>query len=76
MLVKKILLYPTTFTSHIAPYFLWLGPLLARVIVGEVFMTSGWGKLNNLPLIIENFAGWGIPHPEILTPFVAGLEWV
>jgi putative oxidoreductase len=54
----------------------WLAPLLARVTVGWVFVWSGWGKLNNLPQIIENFTGWGIPFPSILTPFVSGLEFV
>lgn len=60
--------------ERIASYFLWAGPLLARVIVGYVFMLTGWGKLMNLPQMIENFRGWGIPYPEILTPFVSGVE--
>jgi putative oxidoreductase len=59
-----------------ARHFMWLAPLLARVTVGWVFLWSGWGKLNNLPQIIENFAGWGIPFPSILTPFVSGVEFV
>jgi protein-disulfide isomerase len=29
--------------------------------VGWVFLWSEWGKLNNLPAIVENFAGWHIP---------------
>jgi putative oxidoreductase len=37
---------------------------------------SGWGKLNALPRMIENFRSWGIPYPEILTPFVSGVEFV
>jgi len=60
--------------ERIAAYFLWAGPLVARLITGYVFMLTGWAKLNNLPQMIENFAGWGIPYPEILTPFVSGLE--
>jgi putative oxidoreductase len=32
-------------------------------------------KLNNLPAITENFIGWGIPFPHILTPFVSGVEF-
>ena len=39
--------------ERLAGYFAWLGPLVARVTVGWVFMWSGWGKLNNLPQIIE-----------------------
>ncbi|MGH8751049.1 MAG: DoxX family protein [Burkholderiales bacterium] len=50
--------------------------MVARVTVGWVFLWSGWGKLNNLPQVIENFIGWGIPFPHILTPFVSGVEFV
>lgn len=54
----------------------WLGPLAARVTVGWVFLWSGWEKLHNLPQMIENFRGWHIPYPEILTPFASGAEFV
>jgi putative oxidoreductase len=45
-----------------------------RLVVGYVFMLTGWGKLNNLPQMIQNFTEWGIPFPRILTPFVSGVE--
>ncbi len=61
---------------RIAAYLTWLPPLVARIVVGWVFLWSGWGKLNALPRMIENFRGWGIPYPEILTPFVSGVEFV
>ena len=54
----------------------WLGPLAVRVVVGWVFIWTGWQKLQNLPRMIENFREWGIPAPEILTPFVSGMEFV
>ncbi|HRY08221.1 MAG TPA: DoxX family protein [Hyphomicrobiaceae bacterium] len=54
----------------------WLAPLFARIVVGWVFMWTGWAKLNNLPVMIENFTEWGIPWPAIMTPFVSGLEFV
>jgi putative oxidoreductase len=60
--------------EHIVTYFLWAGPLAARIVVGYVFMLSGLGKLNNLPQMIHNFTDWGIPYPGILTPFVSGVE--
>ena len=60
--------------ARIASYFSWAGPLVARLIVGYVFMLSGWTKLNNLPTMIERFTEWGIPAPQILTPFVSGVE--
>jgi putative oxidoreductase len=61
--------------ARIASYFAWAGPLIMRLIVGYVFMLSGWGKLNNLPLMIQNFTEWGIILPKIMTPFVAGVEF-
>jgi putative oxidoreductase len=57
-------------------YFAWIGPTLARLVVGVVFMQSGWGKLGNLPLVIKNFVDWNIPAPQILAPFVSGVEFV
>lgn len=56
--------------------FSWLPPLFARVVVGWVFMWSGWAKLNNLPQMIQNFTEWGIPFPALTTPFVSGVEFV
>jgi putative oxidoreductase len=54
----------------------WLAPLFARIVVGWVFLWSGWGKLHSLPAIIENFAGWHIPAPNILAPFVSSVEFI
>jgi putative oxidoreductase len=53
----------------------WLAPLFARIVVGWVFLWSGWGKLHNLSDVTENFVSWGIPFPQILTPFVSGVEF-
>ncbi len=61
--------------EYITSYFLWAGPLVARIVAGYVFMLSGLGKLNNLPQMIQNFTDWGIPFPHILTPFVSGVEF-
>jgi putative oxidoreductase len=60
----------------VASYFTWLAPLAARIVVGWVFLWSGWGKLHILPRMIDNFREWGIPGPEILAPFVSGMEFV
>ena len=54
----------------------WLPPLFGRLVVGWVFMWSGWAKLNNLPQMIQNFTEWGIPFPQVMTPFVSGIEFV
>lgn len=60
----------------IAGYFGWAGPLAVRIVVGWVFLWTGWQKLHFLPQMIDNFRSWGIPAPEILTPFVSGMEFV
>jgi putative oxidoreductase len=63
--------------SHaITKHFTWLAPLAVRIVVGIVFMGTGWTKLTHLPQITDNFRGLGIPAPEILTPFVSGVEFV
>jgi putative oxidoreductase len=70
-LVDALLGWPERTARHLA----WLGPLFARVVVGYVFMLSGWGKLNNLPQVAENFVDWGIPFPQVLTPLTSGIEF-
>jgi putative oxidoreductase len=60
---------------NVAQYLTWLGPLFARITVGWVFLLSGWGKLNNLPQVTENFIGWGIPFPHFFTPLTSGIEF-
>ena len=69
-IVNLLILLPARIASHFA----WAGPLIMRLIIGYVFMLTGWGKLNNLPQMIQNFTEWGIPFPNILTPFVSGVE--
>ena len=69
-IVNLLILLP----AQIASYFSWAGPLIMRLIVGYTFMLTGWGKLNNLAQVTENFIGWGIPFPKILTPFVSCVE--
>ena len=69
-IVNLLILLP----ARIAAHFSWAVPLIMRIIVGFTFMLAGWGKLTNLAQVTENFAGWGIPFPIILTPFVSGVE--
>jgi len=70
-LIDWLIGWPERVAQHLGS----LAPLFARIVVGWVFLWSGWGKLNNLPAIIENFAGWHIPAPHILAPFVSGVEF-
>jgi putative oxidoreductase len=73
--VKRVLHCLIGWPESVAGHLAWLAPLFARIVVGWVFLWSGWGKLNNLPAITENFVSWGIPFPHILTPFVSGVEF-
>ena len=61
--------------QRVAQHLVWLAPLFTRIVVGWVFLWSGWGKLTHLPLVTENFVGWGIPMPDLLAPFVSGVEF-
>ena len=70
-LVDTLIEWPRSVARHLD----WLGPLFARIVVGWVFLWTGWGKLTHLPLVTENFAGWGIPAPGILAPFASGVEF-
>lgn len=71
ILTNWLIDWPERVSTHLT----WLAPLFARVVVGWVFLWSGWGKLHNLPAITENFVSWGIPFPQVLTPFVSGVEF-
>jgi putative oxidoreductase len=50
--------------------------LLSRLVVGLVFVHSGWGKLHDLDRVVRFFASLGIPYPELQAPFVASVELV
>lgn len=71
LFVQWLIEWPRRVAHHLA----WLAPLFARITVGWVFMWSGWGKLQGLPQVTQNFAEWGIPLPHVLAPFVSGVEF-
>ena len=52
----------------------WLPLAAARLVLGVVFLQSGWGKLHDLPRVVDYFASLGIPAPHLQAPFVAGVE--
>jgi putative oxidoreductase len=72
--MDKLVEWTVEWPARMARPVSWMGPLVARIVVGEVFMVSGWIKLHNLPQMIENFTGWGIPFPHFTTPFVSVVE--
>jgi putative oxidoreductase len=71
-LVQWLIDWPRRVAGHLG----WLAPLFARITVGWVFLLSGWGKLSDLPTVVQNFVGWGIPLPQVLGPFVSGVEFL
>src|SRR5271166_3142751 len=50
--------------------------LFVRLYWGWQFMQDGWGKLHNLPKVIEYFGGLGLPAPGPTAYFVSILELV
>ena len=70
-LIDALIGWPQRTARHLA----WLAPLFSRIVCGWVFLWSGWGKLNNLPQVTENFIGWGIPFPHVLTPLTSAVEF-
>ena len=50
--------------------------LFVRVYWGWQFMVDGWGKLHNLPKVIEYFGSLGLPAPGPTAYFVSILELV
>jgi putative oxidoreductase len=56
--------------------FRWLPATVARLTLGWVFFQSGWGKLHNLPRVIEYFGSLGVPSPQIAAPFSASMEFL
>lgn len=53
----------------------FIGPTLARITVGSVFIGTGWGKLNNLAQTTEYFASLHIPAPGFQARLAAGTEF-
>jgi putative oxidoreductase len=54
----------------------FLGPTLARLTVGLVFLTTGWGKLHSIPDVTEFFRTLHLPAPGFQARLVAGTEFV
>src|SRR4051812_5812460 len=52
-----------------------LGPALARLTVGLVFIGTGWGKLHTLPDVTEYFASLHIPAPGLNARVAASTEF-
>ena len=54
----------------------FLGPTLARLTVGLVFIGTGWGKLHSIPDVTSFFGDLGIPAPGFSARLTAGTELI
>ena len=53
----------------------FLGPTLARLTVGLVFIGTGWGKLHSIPDVTSFFTDLGIPAPGFNARLTAATEF-
>jgi putative oxidoreductase len=60
-----------SFARRIQP----IGPALARLTVGLVFIQTGWGKLHKLPEITDWFASLNIPAPWLNARIASSTEF-
>ncbi len=54
----------------------WLAPLIGRLAVGLLFVSTGWGKVNDIPKVVHFFEQLGIPAPGFQAPLVAYSELI
>jgi putative oxidoreductase len=48
--------------------------LAVRLYWGWQFWQSGWGKLQDIPKVVDYFTSLGVPFPAFNAPFIAALE--
>jgi len=52
----------------------WLAPLVARITLGGLFVSTGWGKVHNLAKVTAYFNDLGIPFAGFQAPMVSFIE--
>ncbi len=52
-----------------------VGPLLLRLVIGFIFIQTGWGKLHALDNVTDFFTSLGIPMPHANAVVVACTEF-
>jgi len=63
-------------SERIGETFRPLAPALARLLVGLVFLTSGWGKLHGLDQVTDYFTELGLPMPAFQARLASTTELV
>ncbi len=54
----------------------WLAPLIGRLAVGLLFISTGWGKVNDIPKVVHFFETLGIPAPGFQAVLVSYSELI
>jgi putative oxidoreductase len=54
----------------------WLAPLVARITLGVLFMSTGWGKVHSLDKVTAFFTDLGIPAPGLNAHVVSFVELI
>ena len=52
----------------------WLPPALTRLMLGVIFVGTGWGKLHSLEKVTQFFTQLRIPAPAFTAALVGGTE--
>src|SRR4051794_8233716 len=74
-LLKKSFGKACMLSQDLSQKVVWLPPLLTRMSLGILFLTTGWGKLTHIPKVIAFFTGLGIPAPQFHAYLVAFTEF-
>ena len=54
----------------------WLAPLVARITLGVLFVSTGWGKVHDLDKVTGFFSELGIPAPHLNAVMVSFVELI
>jgi putative oxidoreductase len=54
----------------------WLAPLVGRITLGVLFMSTGWGKVHSLDKVTSFFTDLGIPAPGLNAHVVSCVELI
>jgi len=54
----------------------WVAPLVARVTLGVLFISTGWGKVHDLQKVTGFFTDLGIPMPHLNAVMVSFVELI
>ncbi|HTQ04183.1 MAG TPA: DoxX family protein [Polyangiaceae bacterium] len=62
--------------EHVLKKLDFVAPSVARLTLGVLFMSTGWGKVHSLPKVTAFFAELGIPAPGLNAHVVSFVELV